>query len=251
MSEQKESSVLFSLKELMNLEEDRIRSEEAERTAAAAAAEKAKADAERSAREAEEARIRAEEERRRLDEQRSREETARLEAIRVAEVEKARIEAEQRARLEAMAAQQQHERSLAAINQDQSKKKLRNMLIVGGAVVGIGLIGGGFALYKSNADRTAQDQARAEQQRQADEEKAKLAAQVEEQRKKMESLLAQLAGANDEATRLKLQKQLDEERAKSDAMTKKTGGGAKAGGASGGTKPACNCTPGDPLCSCL
>ena len=31
MAEQKESSVLFSLKELMNLEEDRIREEEADK----------------------------------------------------------------------------------------------------------------------------------------------------------------------------------------------------------------------------
>jgi colicin import membrane protein len=115
MSEQKESSVLFSLKELMNLEEDRIKNEEADRTAAANAAEKARADAELAARNAEESRIRAEEERRRVDEQRTREEAARLDAIRTAEIEKARIEAEQRARMEAMAAQQQHERSLAVI----------------------------------------------------------------------------------------------------------------------------------------
>jgi hypothetical protein len=33
MAEQKESSVLFSLKELMNLEEDRIKEEEAEKEA--------------------------------------------------------------------------------------------------------------------------------------------------------------------------------------------------------------------------
>ena len=33
MSEQKESSVLFSLKELMNLEEDRIKTEEADKAA--------------------------------------------------------------------------------------------------------------------------------------------------------------------------------------------------------------------------
>src|SRR5688572_30619093 len=118
MSEQKESSVLFSLKELMNLEEDRIRSEEADKAAAAAAAEKARVEAERAARMAEEQRIQAEQERRRLDDQRSREEAARLEAIRVGELEKARVEAEQRARLEAMAAQQHHERSLAAIHGD-------------------------------------------------------------------------------------------------------------------------------------
>src|SRR4029078_9334982 len=140
MSEQKESSVLFSLKELMTLEEDRIRTEEADRAAQAAAAEKARGEAERAAREAEEARIRSEEERRRFEEQRSREEAAKLEAIRVGEVEKARVEAEQRARLEAMAAQQQHERSLAAIQQDEGKQKLRKMLMYGG--IAVFLLGG-------------------------------------------------------------------------------------------------------------
>ena len=103
MSEQKESSVLFSLKELMNLEEDRIKQEEETKRAQAEAAERSRLDAERRAREEEEARIRAEENRRRTEEARSREENARLEALRLAEVEKARVEAEQRARMEAMA----------------------------------------------------------------------------------------------------------------------------------------------------
>src|SRR5262245_17764961 len=159
MPEQKESSVLFSLKELMSLEEDRIRTEEAERAAQAAAAERARQEAEKQAREAEEARIRAEEERRRTDEQRSREETARVEAIRVGEIEKARVEAEQRARLEAMAAQQQHERSLAAIHGDESKHKLRKILI--GVAIAVPLIGGiaGFMVYKESQRAQAQQAA--------------------------------------------------------------------------------------------
>jgi nucleoside phosphorylase len=65
-----ERGPLFSLKERMTLEAERIRSEEAERAATAAA----------------------------------REEAARLEAIRVAKVDMARIEAEQHARLEPMTA---------------------------------------------------------------------------------------------------------------------------------------------------
>jgi colicin import membrane protein len=252
MSEQKESSVLFSLKELMNLEEDRIRSEEAERAAAAAAAEKARAEAERAAREAEEARIRAEEDRRRSEEQRAREETARLEAIRHAEVEKARVEAEQRARLEAMTAQQHHERSLAAIKEDQGKKKLRNMLIIGGvsAVLVLGLVVG--LSVKSSNENEAKIAAAAEQARQAQEERKKFEAQLTEQNKKVDSLMAQLSSASDEATRLKLQKQLEEERAKTERI-RTSGGGAKpsGGGNTGAASKPCNCTPGDPLCSCL
>jgi colicin import membrane protein len=247
--EQKESSVLFSLKELMTLEEDRIRTEEADRAAQAAAAEKARVEAERAAREAEEARIRSEEERRRFEEQRSREEHAKLEAIRVGEVEKARVEAEQRARLEAMAAQQQHERSLAAISQDEGKQKLRKMLMYGGIAVfvlgGIGTYVGVDAYQKSQKDAAAA----AEQKRIADAERDKIQAQLSEQQKKVDSLLGQLSQASDEATRLKLQKQLEEEQAKTNKIRAVGGGGPKPAG----DKPAkpCNCTPGDPLCSCL
>jgi colicin import membrane protein len=251
MSEQKESSVLFSLKELMNLEEDRIKQEEDTRAAQAAAAERARIEAERQAREAEEARIRAEEDRRRTDEGRAREETARLEAIRHAEIERARVDAEGRARMEAMAAQQQHERSLAAINQDKSKKNLRNLLIAG--IVGVIAIGSvsGYLIKKNLDEKEAQAIAVSAQLKQAQEEKAKLDAQIKASDAKQTQLNAQLASAKDEATRLALQKQLDEEQEKSKAL--KRGGGGARPAAGGGDKPkaACNCTPGDPLCSCL
>ena len=254
MSEQKESSVLFSLKELMNLEEDRIKTEEADKAAQAASAERARLDAERAAREAEEARIRAEEERRRADEQRARENDAKLQAIRIAEVEKARVEAEQRARLEAMAVQQQHEKALATIQHDDSKKKLRKMLI--GIIVAVILIGSvsGFLVYKQHTEAQARIAAQEAQQQALEDEKKKLEANAKEQAQKIDNLLTSLSSAKDEATRLALQKQLEEERAKQDAL-KKGGGGsgrpASGGGTSGGSKAPCNCSPGDPLCSCL
>jgi len=251
MSEQKESSVLFSLKELMNLEEDRIKQEEDTRAAQAAAAERARLDAERQAREAEEARIRAEEERRRSEESRAREEATRLDAIRQGEVERARVDAEQRARMEAMASQQKHEAQLAAINQDKSKTKLRNILIAGAiAVVAIGSVSG--VLIKKNLDEAEAREvaAKAEAARQKGEAE-KLKAQIEESEKRQSALNQQLASAKDEATRLALQKQLDEEQEKSKQL--KRGGGGARPAAGGGDKPkaACNCTPGDPLCSCL
>src|SRR5262245_12582809 len=201
MSEQKESSVLFSLKELMSLEEDRIRTEEAERAAQAAAAERARLEAERVAREQEEARIRAEEERRRTDEQRMREESARLEAIRVGEIEKARVEAEQRARLEAMTAQHQHERSLAAIHGDESKHKLRKTLIAVAIAVPVLGAGAGFLIYKDYQQKQAEAAALSEQNRLKDEQQKKLEAQLREQQAKVDALLADLANAKDDATR--------------------------------------------------
>lgn len=251
MSEQKESSVLFSLKELMNLEEDRIKGEEQQKAAAVAAAEKARIDAERVARDAEEARIRAEEERRRTEEQRSREEHARLDAIRQAEIEKARLETEQQARLAAMAAQQHHERSLAALQHDESKKKLRKLLI--GVIAGVVVVavGAGFVIndtiQKNEVARVAQE-ARA---RDAEEQVKRLEAARKESEAKEGELRRQLDTAKDDATRLALQKQLEAEQEKQKQL--RTGGGGRAGGApaSGGNKPACNCAPGDPLCSCL
>lgn len=249
MSEQKESSVLFSLKELMSLEEDRIRSEEAEKAATAAAAEKARQEAERAAREAEEARIRAEDERRRMEEQRSREEAARLEAIRVAEVEKARVEAEQRARLEAMAAQQQHEQKLAQLTHDESKKKLRKTLLAVAIAVPVLGIGVGVMVYRNVQETKAREAAAAIERAQLEEEKKKLDAQLKEQEGKVNGLLSQLSSAKDEATRLALQKQIEEAQEKTKAL-QRGGGGAKPASGGGAAKP-CNCAAGDPLCSCL
>jgi len=250
MSEQKESSVLFSLQELMNLEQDRIQSEEAEKAQKIQAAETARIEAERSARDAEEQRIRAEAERRRLDEQRSREEAAKLEAIRVAEVEKARVEAEQRARLEAMAAQQHHERSMAAIQTDASKKKLRNMLIGGVVFVVLAGSGLGYFVYTSAEENRARIAAQQADSARLEEEKKKLESQMREQTAKVDGLLSQLASAKDEATRAKLQKELEEERLKQESL--KTGGARVGGPGPVKTGPAkSKCTPGDPLCSDL
>src|SRR5512138_3672464 len=92
--EQKESSVLFSLQELFNLEQDRIKQEDDEKKRRAEMEARAREEAERRARAEEQARVMAEEERRRLEESRQREESARLDALRQAEIERARVEAE-------------------------------------------------------------------------------------------------------------------------------------------------------------
>lgn len=257
MSEQKESSVLFSLKELMSLEEDRIRTEEADRAAQTRAQEEARRAAEQAAREAEEARIRAEEERRRSEEQRSREEGARLEAIRQAEVERARLEAEQAARMQAMAAQQQHERQLASIKTDDQKKKLRNLLI--GVVVAVIAIGGvtGFVVYQNHVQTQQEIAAKEAEARKNKEQLEQLQKQLAEQDSKVKGLEGSLANAKDETEKAKIQAQLDAAKAAQEETKKNIGragaaGGVRAGGDPGGAaKPACNCKPTDPLCDCL
>jgi colicin import membrane protein len=248
MAEQKESSVLFSLKELMNLEEDRIKQEESERKRKEEEALRVKLDAERRAREAEEARMKAAEEERRVGEQRSREEAARLDAIRQAEVEKARLDAENNARHEAMRRQQEHERQLVQMKEQSGKKKLTFWLAGVGAVLLIALVGGGIVIKNSQ-----------EQAERATAEKIALEQKITEldaEKKRIQDDISKASGAERDALIAKLQaKEAEIETTKSAPAS---GGGGAVRRSGGGSKPAaekpakpCNCQPGDPLCSCL
>ena len=235
MAEQKESSVLFSLKELMNLEEDRIRQEEETKRRAEEEAARARADAERRAREEEEARIRAAEEKRRAEEQRTREEAARLEAIRHAEVEKARLDAENAARLEQLRHQQEHERQLAVVNQDKSKKRL--VLIASG--IGVAFVGAlivGVVLY-SNAQKKQQE---------LQAQLSDLTSKQEENQRKMKDLEGQLATATTPE-----QKAADLAAAQESVKAGHTPTHVHVGGGAPAVHlPKCKCSgTGDPLCS--
>lgn len=141
MGEAKDSSVLFSLQSLMELEEKRIDEEVARQARAEAAeAERRRAEQER-ARDEERLRLRAEEERRRKEQERAREEEARLAALREAAIVKARVETEQRARLDALEAAQRHERELLALREDAGKKRLVRLVYGGAAVLLVGAAG--------------------------------------------------------------------------------------------------------------
>lgn len=245
MSEE-ESSVLFSLKELMTIEEDRIEQEQEDKVRADEEAETARLTAEQAARDAEEARGRAEDERRRQEEQRQREEAARLSAIQTAEVEKARAEHEQKARMEAMAAQQAHERQLTALQQDKGKTRLRNMLIGAAAFV---LIGGGltgYFIYQRTQENAA---AIAQKEREAQ----RLKEEAEKKTKELEAKLAEIKELEDKMSKAadpeeieRLKKQLADK--KSEAGSIRGRGGPRPGGKAA---PAAKkkCAPGDPLCS--
>ncbi|HEX7600168.1 MAG TPA: hypothetical protein VF316_01135, partial [Polyangiaceae bacterium] len=149
---QKDSSVLFSLQELMTLEKDRVRAEEdLERRAEEAMLRQQREDEARRLA-AEEARLRDAEERRRRDEQRAREESARLDAIRQAEVERARLEAESAGRLEQLKRQQAHEKELATLHQDRGKKRLRIFAFSAVALLFVALTAGGVVI-KTQSDR--------------------------------------------------------------------------------------------------
>ena len=153
MAEQKESSVLFSLKELMNLEENRIKEEEDAKKRAADAEVQAKADAERRAREEEEARLRAEEERRRQDEMRRKMEEAQIEAAKHAEIEKRKLEQQHLLQMEALAKQQAHEKEIHAIQ--AQKRKGVHPGVLGG--IGVLLLGAVLAIVFVVAIKPAND----------------------------------------------------------------------------------------------
>jgi colicin import membrane protein len=244
MSEQKESSVLFSLKELMNLEEDRIRKEDDDRRRKEEAELQAKMEAERRQRAEEEARMQAEEQRRRAEEQRAREEAARLEAIRHAEVEKARLDAENAARIEAMRHQQEHERQLEVVRSDKGKKRLTLIAGSAGFVLLVSLIGGGIVI-KNQMDRQHQleSQLNALTSEKDDIEKKLRDAKTDDERARLQ---AELEEAN---KRIADFKNNPAPTAAAPTVKRPTGGGG--GGTKTPDKPKCNCTPGDPLCSCL
>lgn len=247
MAEQKESSVLFSLKELMTLEEDRIKQEDAERRRQEEAAIQARLDAERRAREQEEARLRAEEEARQATEQRAREETARLDAIRQAEIERARLDAENAARMEQLRHQQEHEQRIAALSQDKSKKKLLYIAIGAGVFLLLTLVGGGFAIKNAMERQEALEAQLKSLSSESDELKLKLSSATSpEERAALEQEIAEKEKA------MQALKDNPDKPPPAPVVRKPTSRPAtNTGSTPDKPKAPCNCTPGDPLCSCL
>ncbi len=240
-----ESSVLFSLNELMNMEQERIKKESDAKRATEEAALAARMEDERRAREEEERRLRDAAEQQRMTDVRGREEAARLEAIRHAELEKARLDAENRARMEQMSRQQDHERQLHSLSQDKQKKKLLQIAIALGVFFVIFAVLAGVVI-KKNLDEKEAFQAQMQQlmaDRNDIESKLKNASE-EDKRKLMEELAGKekaIQNLQDHPTEAKT------------AVKPKVGGGG-GGGGGGAAKTAakpCNCAPGDPLCACL
>jgi colicin import membrane protein len=155
--ESKESSVLFSLKELMTLEEQRIAAEAAERSRRAEAAARAVEARGRQRHEDEEARAKAEEARTRADLRREQEQAAHLQAIHEGEIENARREAEGVARVEELRCRQEHERLLAGLGHDAHKRRFHRWTWTLGALVMVVIALGSAALRRqANDARVAQ-----------------------------------------------------------------------------------------------
>lgn len=253
MVDLRESSVLFSLNQLMSLEEQRIREEDEAKRQAIEAAQRARLDAEQRVRAEQEERIRSEEARRRAEESTRREESARHEAMRLAGIERARIEAEQRAKIAILEQEQRHERDLAALGQDAQKRRLQRTLIIGGALA-VAVLGGGAGLYFGKVQPEA-EQARQEQLAEVARGKVELQTAKDAFDKAVrdsEAAQTALHAANDEAARLKAQQAVDAaNRLKLDA-TGRLSGVQRRVVEKTASAAACVCEhPGDPMCGCL
>jgi colicin import membrane protein len=258
MAERQETSVMVSIQEILRDAQSREEQEKVEAEQRARAEEQRRLDDIRRRQDEEEARLRAEEDdrQRRAFEEKKRH--AELAAMQEAAVQRARAETEAKARLAEQAARQEHEQRLHALTHDKSKKNLKFLLAGLGVVLFVAAIGGGVFI-KNQMDKTAAVQASANELRaQID--------QAEEKRQSLASELAKAQAAGEDTAALKAEiaaqnASIEALKNKAPDKPKVTGGGGggggggapaakPAGGGGGGSKP-CNCTPGDPLCSCL
>ena len=254
MAERQETSVMVSIQELLR---DHQRMEEQEKVQLQRKSEEeeqARLDGLRRQQEDEERRVREEEESRQrkiFEEQRK---TAELAAMHEATIQRARMEAEAQARLAEMASRQEHERHINALKHDKSKKTLKIAAICSALFLLFALVGGGIA-FKNTYDK-----------QQASEKKMReLQDEITKAEQEKSSIKAELENTKDPEKIAQLQAQLKEKDSKiqdmnQDLSTKGTNkarpqGPAGPGGvtppAGPGKKAACNCAPGDPLCSCL
>jgi hypothetical protein len=169
MAERRENSVLFSLKELRNIEDGRVQREKDEAAARVEADRAAKAAAERAMREAEE-RTRRDEEERVLSIQREQESRVREDQIRLQE-------AERRARVEGEVRLQEQRLHLDAQAKREQKSPLKAILGVTGVLV---IVAGGLG-YKMYGDHQAE--LATERAKLAEAQQAAQAAQAELQAK--------------------------------------------------------------------
>jgi hypothetical protein len=190
MAERRENSVLFSLRELRNIEEDRVKQEEDAEKARIEAERRAREEEIRRAKEAEEAKRRAEEDAiRREREERERHEREgqlrlqeserRAQIDAAAKLEQARIEAEARARMEA--------------------KKFPVGAVVGG-VIALVVVAGSVMGYLVHTHNVELAQQQAQLQAKHEEERKALVAQQEAAEKALSAKLADLQGQLDKAT---------------------------------------------------
>jgi colicin import membrane protein len=150
------------------------------------------------------------------------------------------------------------------LKQDQSKKKLKVAVGSAVALLVIALVGGGFTVMRTAQEREKQAALRLEaemREKKAGEEAERARKEADENLKRLmgeiDKLKGDLENASD-AEKEAIQAELDKKLATAGKRPNSSTGGSKpsSGGASkpakpSKPKPACDCPPGDPLCSCF
>lgn len=236
----KETSVIFSLQELMRMEQDRISDQERERERQQREREQAEREAQRLAALAQEQKLRQEEQQRRSEEARAREEAARIEAMQQAILESERVRAIEQARKVQTEHERVHSLELERAVLALSRRRVRTAL-VGVSVTACLLLGSSsvawFGVLLPEAERrvaSLQDRAaRIEQDNDG------LKRKLETTSASMDRLVEQLRTS--ETARGTLSARLDEAERELDRLGKKP----SSSGAASGPKP----PPSGPVCS--
>ena len=249
MAERQETSVMVSIQEILRDAQSREEQEKVEAERRVREEEQRRLDEIRLRQQQEEDRLRAEEEgrqRRAFEEQRRQ---AELQALQEAAIARARMEAEGQARLAEMSSRQEHERQLHVLSQDKSKRTLQ-LFLAGLGVLLFALAIGGGVMIKGAIDKANVAEARTREleakQEQAEADKRRLMAEMETAKDdpaKAAALRDALAAA---------QKRIDDLRREQPGARRPTAvAPATPKSIPGQSAKPCNCTPGDPLCSCL
>jgi flagellar basal body-associated protein FliL len=249
-AEKKESSVLFSLRELREIEEERITEERDAKQRAEEERLRAQQEAERRAREEEAARRRAAEDAERAAreavENREREERIRVE------------EAERRARVEAQAAidqQRMHKELEIRAIEAQKTKPTWLIAIAGGLVLVVGILG--FWAYNRNKQAEAEKQASEAKLAQLTKDMETNQANIDRLIKEKDEQTAKLLAAKTDAEKAAAKQALDAKNAELRAARERQGelkDQARRQHGGGGVierkdeKITIKCDPNDPLC---
>jgi colicin import membrane protein len=250
MAERQETSVMVSIKEILRDAQSREEQEKAEAEQRAREAEQRRLEDLRRRQEEETTRLRAEElerERRGFEEERRQ---AELRALQEATIQRVRAEAEAQARLAEMTSRQDHERQLHALSQDKHKKRVQMIAIALGVFFFIGAIGAGVVIKNVMAQKNA-----------AEAYARQLESDKQENEQQQARLKAELEQTKDPEKIAALQVALEDQQKKLEAIKTQQAQPQQQRGPVPVAAPAhpktpdkskpCNCTPGDPLCSCL
>ncbi len=252
MAERQETSVMVSIQEILRDAQSREEQEKVATEQRARDAEQRRLEELRRKQDDDAARMRADEQdrdRRAFEEQKRQ---AEIRALQEATIHRAKAEAEAHARLAEMTSRQDHERKLHALSQDKHKKRVQTIAIALGVFFLVGAVGAG-AEIKHVMDQKNAAEAYARQ----------LESDKQENEQKQSQLRAELEQTKDPEKIAALQAALEDQQKKLELIKSQQGQPVERRMAAGPAAPAaqhpkpadkgkpCNCTPGDPLCSCL